>query len=240
MANLTAEKLYTAYGPSEQFEAQMASASFFRGAIVGLDPATGFYNNMETGSPTLLAVGLLRHTYDNTGGTERNVADPGVYELAGTFTVATDQGKRVYAIDNQTVSTSSNSGVRPYVGTIVQVTSTTKARVKITPSAEAMAIFAGVGYGGASGVQVVAGTLVAGTVTIAAGFTISAASEVVPIQTVAITGSTNFGSLRELKASRVTGAAGVATVVLEAVGADGAKDVDAAGAIRALILTPLS
>lgn len=81
-------------------------------------------------------------------------------------------------------------------------------------------------------------TLVSGTVTVNTGITVATASEVIPVAIGAITGSTNFAGLRELKASRVNGAPSTGTIVLEAVGSDGAKDVDAAGAIRFVILTP--
>lgn len=90
----------------------------------------------------------------------------------------------------------------------------------------------------APAMQAVAATLVAGTVTIASGIVVAADSEVVPILIGALTGSTNFASLGELKASRVNGADGVGTVVIQAYGADGALDSDAAGAIRVLIFTP--
>jgi hypothetical protein len=87
--------------------------------------------------------------------------------------------------------------------------------------------------------QAVNATLASGTVTINTGIVIASNSEVIATMIGAITGSTNLAGLRELKASRVNGAAGVGAVVIEAVGADGAKDTDAAGAIRVLILTPL-
>jgi hypothetical protein len=90
----------------------------------------------------------------------------------------------------------------------------------------------------APGMQAVNATLVAGTVTVSTGITVAATSEVIPLQIGAITGSTNFGSLRELKASRVNGAPGTGSIVIQAVGNDGALDVDAAGAIRVVILTP--
>jgi hypothetical protein len=92
----------------------------------------------------------------------------------------------------------------------------------------------------APGMQAVNATLALGTITISTGITVAADSEVVPLQIGAITGSTNFGSLRELKTSRVAGAPGVGTVVIQAVGNDGALDADAAGAIRVLIFTPQS
>lgn len=86
--------------------------------------------------------------------------------------------------------------------------------------------------------QAVNATLAAGTVTINSGITVSAASEVVPVLIGALSGTTNFGQLGELKASRVNGAPGVGTVVIQAYGDDGALDADAAGAIRVLIFTP--
>lgn len=82
--------------------------------------------------------------------------------------------------------------------------------------------------------QAVDATLVSGTVTISSGIVVAATSEVIAFPKGVITGSTNFGCVRELIASRsVPG-----TVVIEAVGADGTKDADAAGAIRVVILTP--
>ncbi len=91
----------------------------------------------------------------------------------------------------------------------------------------------------APGFQAGAATLSSGTITVNTGITVAANSEVIPIEIGAITGSANFASLRELKSSRVNGGPGVGTIVLEAVASDGAKDADAAGAIRFVILTPL-
>jgi hypothetical protein len=48
----------------------------------------------------------------------------------------------------------------------------------------------------------------------------------------------NFASLQELRASRVAGAPSTGTIVIQAVGADGLIDGDAAGAFHALIFTP--
>jgi hypothetical protein len=90
----------------------------------------------------------------------------------------------------------------------------------------------------APAMQAANATLVAGTVTISAGITVAADSEVLPVLIGALSGTTNFGQVGELKASRVVGAPGVGTVVIQAYGDDGALDVDAAGAIRVVILTP--
>ncbi len=91
----------------------------------------------------------------------------------------------------------------------------------------------------APAMQAVDATLASGTVTINSGVTLAADSEVIPHLIGDITGTTNFGGLRELKASRVNGAPGVGTVVIEAVTTTpNAVDADAAGAIRVVILTP--
>lgn len=86
----------------------------------------------------------------------------------------------------------------------------------------------------APGMQAVNATLVAGTVTISAGITVAADSEVLVSPTGNITGSTNFASCHEKVASRVV----PTTVVAEALGADGLIDTDAAGQVRVVILTP--
>lgn len=88
--------------------------------------------------------------------------------------------------------------------------------------------------------QAVDATLASGTVTINTNIVVASTSEVIPLVIGAITGSTNFASLGELKASRVNGAAGVGTVVIQAYTTSGALDSDAAGAIRVVILTPLT
>lgn len=88
--------------------------------------------------------------------------------------------------------------------------------------------------------QAVNATLASGTVTINTGITVASNSEVVPVLIGALSGTTNLATVGELKASRVNGAPGVGTVVIQAYGDDGAIDADAAGAIRVLIFTPLS
>lgn len=90
----------------------------------------------------------------------------------------------------------------------------------------------------APAMQAVNATLVNGVATINTGITVAAASEVVPQLIGAVTGSTNFASLGELKASRVNGGAGSGTVVIQAYSSTGGLDADAAGAIRVLIFTP--
>lgn len=92
------------------------------------------------------------------------------------------------------------------------------------------------GTGGLTNVQIATGTLVSGTKTISTGITVTANSYVIPILTTAVTGSTNFACLHNLRASNTTGAPGVGAIVVQALGADGALDTDAAGSFVAVIL----
>jgi hypothetical protein len=86
--------------------------------------------------------------------------------------------------------------------------------------------------------QTATATLVAGTATVASGIVVAANSEVIVFPTSTVTGSTNFASCRELLASRVNGASGVGTVVVEALTNGGVLDSDAAGAVKIIILAP--
>jgi len=84
--------------------------------------------------------------------------------------------------------------------------------------------------------QIATGTLVAGEATINTNIVVTANSYVLAMPTANITGSTNFGSLSNTRASNSVGGAGVGSVLIRALGNDGAKDADAAGAFVALII----
>jgi len=77
--------------------------------------------------------------------------------------------------------------------------------------------------------QAISGTLVAGECVIATGITVTADSKAEVIPSAVITGSTNFACLAHLVASNTPGAPGVGAITIQALGANGAKDVDAAG-----------
>lgn len=81
-------------------------------------------------------------------------------------------------------------------------------------------------------------TLSSGSATKNTGIVVASTSEVIPFLIGALSGTTNLAAVGELKASRVNGAAGVGTVVIQAYGDDGAIDADAAGTVRVVILTP--
>lgn len=84
--------------------------------------------------------------------------------------------------------------------------------------------------------QIATGTLLAGEATINTNIVVTANSYVLAMPTANITGSTNFGCLSNTRASNVTGAAGTGSVLIRALGNDGAKDADAAGSFVALII----
>lgn len=84
--------------------------------------------------------------------------------------------------------------------------------------------------------QIATGTLVAGEATISTNIVVTANSYVIAMPTANVTGSTNFGCLSNTRASNVVGVAGAGSVLIRALGNDGAKDADAAGAFVALII----
>jgi hypothetical protein len=84
--------------------------------------------------------------------------------------------------------------------------------------------------------QIATGTLVAGEATINTNIVVTANSYVLAMPTANVTGSTNFACLSNTRASNVVGAAGVGSVLIRALGNDGAKDADAAGAFVAFII----
>ena len=84
--------------------------------------------------------------------------------------------------------------------------------------------------------QIATGTLVAGEATINTNIVVTANSYVIAMPTANVTGSTNFGCLSNTRASNAVGGAGVGSVLIRALGNDGAKDADAAGAFVALIV----
>lgn len=79
-------------------------------------------------------------------------------------------------------------------------------------------------------------TLASGTVTVNSGITLAASSHVMVFVDTAITGSTNFATVHEDTAQRSL----PGTMVIEALGDNGALDADAAGIVKYVIITPAS
>ena len=84
--------------------------------------------------------------------------------------------------------------------------------------------------------QIATGTISSGEATINTNIVVTSNSYVIAMPTANVTGSTNFACLSNTRASNVAGAAGVGSVLIRALGSDGAKDADAAGAFVALII----
>lgn len=85
-------------------------------------------------------------------------------------------------------------------------------------------------------IQIATGTIASGEATINTNIVVTANTYVLPIPTANVTGSTNFGCLANIRASNQVGVAGVGSVLIRALGSDGAKDADAAGAFVAFII----
>lgn len=200
--------------------------------------------------PCIAILSTLQTEVDNTGGEDGDLTadvdflvEKILYPFAndtGTPIAQAHIGGTAYGLDDQTV-TADGAG-KSAVGTpwIISTGGGTSLRagvyVELNPGSlggEALALAAA-----APAMQAVDATLASGTITIATGITVAANSEVIAYPKGAITGSTNFACVRELVASRVAGAPGVGTVVIEAITNGGVLDADAAGAIRVVILTP--
>lgn len=89
---------------------------------------------------------------------------------------------------------------------------------------------------GITKLQLASGTFVSGTATISTGIVVTADTVAIPVNTAAVTGSTNVGTPHHLKASNSVGGAGVGSIVMQMLGNDGAIDTDAAGAFSVLLI----
>lgn len=242
MTALTQSRITEYYGLLlSQCEKPVKEADrIYKGGMVGLDAAGDAVPGGDAAMATSI-LGRAMHDVDNTNGAdgaETVRIEAGVFGYDNGDSIAeADLPGLLYCVDDQTVAKSSAAGTRKMAGVGLYLDEDGQVVTLIAPWVPVLAASLAAGGSGPS-MQAVDATLVAGTVTIAAGITVEPDSEVVPVLIGAITGSTNFGSLGELKASRVDGAPGVGTVVIQAYGADGALDTDAAGAIRVLIFSP--
>lgn len=235
----------------------MAAVAAMQGEIAVVDDDG--YVTPATVATGLRAIGIFGESKDNSDGTDGSedisvMTSSGVFGGVRAFPLGNhsgdlvDQscvGKDVYIASVNTVAKTDGGGTRSRAGRCWGFTRRGEVLVEIdrdTDATDVALVEARLDdiEGSAPAMQAVDATLTAGTITISSGIVVASNSEVIPLLIGAITGSSNFASLRELKTSRVNGFGGVGTVVIEAVGADGAKDADAAGAIRVVILTPLS
>jgi hypothetical protein len=253
MADAASERYFKSQGPfglpaSVQLGVSAAAAKIWKGTMVAALLADGYAvkAGVAAGGPVQ---GMAEATVDNSAGAD---ADLSVNCIAGAFwlknSAAADEitiiqagvRAKVYAVDNQTVAKTSSAGTRALAGIVLAVDSDRGVLVYINPALNA-ALNVDLQQGSQmADFQSGTLTLVAGTQTKSAGIVLAAESEVIVYPTLDLTGSTNFACCRELVASRTNGADGVAEFVLQAVGSDGALDVDAAGAVRYVILTPIT
>lgn len=257
MSALTGQRVTGLWLPMRTITAKLAAdAVIQKGALCGfLGGYLYAWDTVEGLAHPCIAIPARGTSVDNTGGNDGDLecdVDFGheklFYPLANDTVAPIAQahiGGIAYGLDDQTV-TASPTGASP-VGTpwIISDGSGTNLRAGVYVELPAGALAArlealALSTADAPTMQAVNATLASGTITISSGITVAANSEVIPLVIGAITGSTNFASLGELKASRVNGAPGVGTVVIQAYGANGALDADAAGAIRVVILTPQS
>ena len=132
----------------------------------------------------------------------------------------------------------STAGVGPVGGAIVglaAISGMSAAQVQAA-IAELFAKFAAGLTPAISKLQIATGTIASGEATISTNIVVTANSYAFAIPTTVVTGSTNFGSLSNIVASNVVGAAGAGSVLIRALGSDGAKDADAACSFVALII----
>lgn len=233
----------------------MAAVAISSGEQVGLN--TAGYLTLASAAATVVVIGIATESVDNSAG------DPGdkFIEVRLSRTVelfsipnaaapnACDQtsvGHDVFVASSGSVRKTSNSGAAARAGKCWGFDKDLNVLVEydcdpdaadITASEERLDAIEAVA---APSMQAGDATLATGTIVVGAGITVAANSEVIPIVIGDITGTTNFGGLRERKSARAVGGPGVGAITLDAVGSDGLLDADAAGAIRYVILTPPS
>ena len=113
-----------------------ASTKVFAGALVALDTATGFAVNATDAAARSFA-GIADKTSDNSAGAagakKVRVWATGVVNLACSGADQTWVGKKVYAVDNQTVALAATTTNDVLVGVVTEVVSATQVFVALTP-----------------------------------------------------------------------------------------------------------
>lgn len=139
MGALTAIRIISQFGTGRRQSCYQlpvkGSTIIYQGASVGKD-ANGFAVPMNGTDNTLTAYGIARATANNSAGADGAIevmVDPGVFPMTGAGLGYADVGKKAYATSDQDFSTSSSSGVRPFLGIIEFVDSATSARISIQP-----------------------------------------------------------------------------------------------------------
>lgn len=238
-----------------------AGVVIFPGALVVLELSSGYAKPGVTGTG-LVALGRAENAVDNTGGTDGVLASglpaivkvrQGILKYAiGSAPAVTDVMSDLWIVDDETVSLTASGKSR--AGTLIEIDPDGDVWVLVDFAADsgdaAVALAAAVAaqtdvdaveaiLGNVTKLQLATGTLVAGGAVLGGGggtITVTALTRAFPIPGAVVTGSTNFGSLAHLFASNVVGGPGTGAVTINALGSDGAKDTDAAGAFACLLI----
>lgn len=135
MADLTAPKNYRRQ-EGEKGPYKQAAVKLFQGALVSLNTSGFAKKAADTASE--IFVGVMEETVDNSAGAAGDkdaiVWKTGEFDMAfsGTATQA-DVGKKVYAVDDQTVALAATTTNDVLVGRITEFISASKVRVAISP-----------------------------------------------------------------------------------------------------------
>lgn len=242
-----------------KFDYKLAAVAVLHGEIALIN-ASGFatYGQITTG---MIAKGVFEDSVDNSGGSagDKSVAIQTGWDAeggklllpmknasAGDAVDQGDVGRDVWVFNKNSVSGTSNGGTRVRAGKCEGFTRDGLVLVHFDGDVNGAAIddvasdlddLAAL-VADCPAMQAFDLTLSSGTQTKNTGIVVAANSEVVAYPKGAITGSTNFAMTREKFVSRVVGAAGVGTVIIEAITNGGVLDADAAGDVRVLIFTP--
>lgn len=116
-----------------------AAANIFRGAIVGIEVASGFTRPATAGATPDIRAGIARGEADNSGGADGDkdvdCYTEGEFLLTGAGLVQADVGVVVYASDDGTVTKTASNNV--LLGRIARFVSSTQVWVKLNPFAVA-------------------------------------------------------------------------------------------------------
>ena len=135
MATTTERKITRS--DSDKGSAPVAASDKIPGGTLVFSSATGYAESgIAAGVNKLL--GVAHNTADNSSGSDGDETSEfwrrGQFEFAIAAVTQADVNKKVYAVDNDTVSLTSTN--QTYVGTISEIVSATKVMVDLDPLAQ--------------------------------------------------------------------------------------------------------
>ena len=135
MATTTERKIVRS--DSDKGSCPVAAATKVPGGTLAFFNTSGYATNVIANGANKL-LGVAHNTADNSGGANGDETVEywrrGQFEFAIAAATQADIGKKVYAVDNDTVSKTSTN--QTYVGTISEVVSATRVMVDLDPLAQ--------------------------------------------------------------------------------------------------------